>query len=370
MGRAREDDREADVAGFSLGVDYWPGRSALALWQRFDADELREDFAHIAALGLAVVRFFVRWDDFQPQPGAPEPAMLARLVALVDLAAGAGLRTIPTLFCGAMDGQVYLPDWARGRDLYTGALLEEQLVFARAAGERLRAHPAILAWDIGHRFTDVWAPRRGSISTGGHGSTPAAEREIATWSRRLTDALRETSAIGTTAGTFAGDLTADRRVRFDSLCMPFAFASMQGAPDEVPVARGPLDPEALPFLAMLTAGFSHHPVFMTGVQAPDSTENVQAIWCTQVLDRLQADGRLGALWWWAGAHGIVRPDGSEKPLAHALAAFARQQRPLVAARDMPMISSTYYYRTLPTSMTTLYDAYLAFVAERRGGADA
>jgi len=314
------------------------------------------------------VRFFVRWDDFQPQTGPPDATMLARFVELVDLAAAAGLRTIPTLFCGAMDGRLYLPDWARGRDLYTGALLEEQLGFARAAGERVRAHPAILAWDIGHRFTDVWAPRRGSISTGGHGSTPAAEREIAAWSRRLTDALRETSAIGTTAGAFAGDLTTDRRVRFDSLCMPFAFASMQGAPGEVPVARGALDPEAIPFLAMLTAGFSHQAVFMTGVGTPDSTENVQAIWCTQVLERLHADGRLGALWWWSGARGMVRPDDSEKPIAHALAAFAREQRPLIAARDMPMISSTYYYRTLPTSMATLYDAYLGFVAERRGEA--
>jgi hypothetical protein len=32
---------------------------------------------------------------------------------------------------------------------------------------------------------------------------------------------------------------------------------------------------------------------------------------------------------------------------------------------MPMISSTYYYRTLPTSMQTLYDAFHGFIEERR-----
>jgi hypothetical protein len=30
---------------------------------------------------------------------------------------------------------------------------------------------------------------------------------------------------------------------------------------------------------------------------------------------------------------------------------------------MPMISAEYYYRTLPTSMRTVYDAFLLHVAE-------
>jgi endo-1,4-beta-mannosidase len=63
--------------------------------------------------------------------------------------------------------------------------------------------------------------------------------------------------------------------------------------------------------------------------------------------------------------GIVRTDGSEKPVAGALAAFARERRAVVEPHDMPMISSTYYYRTLPSSTKTLYDAFLGFVAQRR-----
>jgi endo-1,4-beta-mannosidase len=114
-----------------------------------------------------------------------------------------------------------------------------------------------------------------------------------------------------------------------------------------------------------------------------------AVYCTRVLERLHADGRLGAYWWcWADyadelrdeppcdqapherAFGIVRNDGSEKPVAAALAAFARQQRTVVSANDMPMISSTYYYRTLPVSTKTLFDAFLGFVRERRTAAQA
>jgi endo-1,4-beta-mannosidase len=97
---------------FSLGINYWPRRSAMAMWQRFDAGEIAEDFARIAALGLDTVRFFLRWSDFQPQPGALDATMLARLEALADLAARAGLRTMPTLFCGHMSGVNWLPAWS------------------------------------------------------------------------------------------------------------------------------------------------------------------------------------------------------------------------------------------------------------------
>jgi hypothetical protein len=133
---------------FSLGVNYWPRRTATAMWQRFDAGEIRPDFAHIAALGLDTVRFFLRWDDFQPR-----------------------------------------------------------------------------------------------------------------------------------------------------------------------------------------------------------------------ADRV-ADGRLGAYRWrWADY--LVRSDGSEKPVAAALAAFARQARTVVKPNDMPMIARAYYFRTLPASTRTLYEAFLRFVDERR-----
>ena len=426
---------------FSLGVNYWPRAGAAAMWRRFDAGEVREDFARIAGLGLDTVRFFVRWDDFQPHADRVESDMLARLETVVALAGEAGLKTVPTLFCGHLSGVNRLPAWAldrktpRGRyrtfsgerespfgagDIYTGRLLEAQLVFARAVGERLRAHPAVAAWDIGHRFSDVRQPARGKVATGGHGAESAADPVVAEWSRRLAAALGETPPV--TAGTSAADLLEDRDLRLAPLCAPFGFASMQGSSVFSPFARGRLDPEAVPFLAMVAAAFAFKPVLVTGfgnptcppdkfsafehfappgrppelVIAPDDSvfatypclsEDENAAYCTNVLERLHADGRLGAYWWgWSDApdalrdeppfdqaphelaRGIVRADGSEKPVAAALAAFARQAREVVPAHDMPMISSTFYYRTLPTSATTLYEAFLGFVAERRAAA--
>lgn len=427
---------------FSLGVNYWPRSSATAMWRRFDLGEIREDFARIAILGLDTVRFFVRWDDFQPRADAIDPQMLDRLESVVTIAFEAGLQTMPVLFCGYMSGVNWLPAWSldpkrpRGRyrtitgerespcgigDLYAPPLLDAQVFFARAAGERLRAHPGVKAWDIGHKFSNVREPSHAKVSTGDHGAASAAEPQVAEWSRRLTRALEETSALPITAGTYGGDITEDRDIRLASLCAPFAFASMQGSSLFSAFARNRLDPEVVPFLAMIAASFSFKPVLVTGLGnptcppdkfsaferfalpgeppnptiSPDDTafatypcltEAENAMYCTAVLERLHADGRLGAYWWcWTdyapelrdqppfdlAPHeltcGILRNDGSEKPVAAALSGFAKEQRTIVKPNDMPMISSTYYYRTLPTSTRTLYDAFLGFVRERRSG---
>ena len=412
---------------FSLGINYWPRRSAMQMWRRFDAGEIREDFARIAGFGLDAVRFFLRWDDFQPAPDAIDETMLSRLEAVADLAAHAGLRTMPTLFCGHMSGVNWLPAWSldpttpHGRfrticgdsesvygigDFYTGELLDAQLLFARAVGQRLREHPAVIAWDLGNEFTNL--------------REPANEFDAAEWGRRLTDALGAASAIPTTAGTHGEDLTRDRHLRLGSLCAPFPFATMHGYTVYSAFSRSRLDPEVVPFLAHLAAGFSRKPVLFSEfgnptcpppklspyerVALPDEppnptispddpvlasfaclTEAEMASYCKDVLERLHADGRLGAYWWcWADyadelrdeppfdraphelSFGIVRGDGSEKPVAAALAAFAREGRTVRPPLDVPMIAETYWYRTLPKSMHTLYDAFVRAVEERRG----
>jgi hypothetical protein len=395
------------------------------MWERFDAGEIRADFAHIAALGLDTVRFFLRWDLFAPQPDAVDTLMLERLETVVNAAGDCGLQAMPVLLGGYLGGPARVPAWARDAsdpqgvgNIYTGVPLEAQEYFARAAAQRLRGHPALGAWDIGHRLSSMRRPSSVKVSAGEHSSAPADEAVVAAWSRRLTAALQTFDATPVTLGTHSDDLTADRNIRLGSLCAPLSFASMQATSVEVAFARGRLDPEMLPFLALLTAAFSYKPVLITGFGnptcppgtfsaferfalanepptitiAPDDpvfapypclTEDENAFVCTNMLERLHADGRLGALWWsWSDAapdgdaavsperehqrsFGIVRSDGSERPVAAALAAFAARRSEVVAPHDMPLIASAYYYRTLPTSTSTLYEAYLRFIAARR-----
>jgi endo-1,4-beta-mannosidase len=403
---------------FSLGINYWPRSSAMAMWRHFDPGEIREDFLRIAGLGLDAVRFFLRWDDFQPRIDALDPVMLERLVTLVDLAMDAGLRVMPTLFCGHMSGVNWLPEWSLDRstshgrfrtiagdaesphgigDFYRGPLLEAQLAFARAVGERLARHPAIVAWDLGNEFSNL--------------REPASERDAADWSRRLCDVLATASAIPTTAGTHGEDLTRERRLRLSSLADPYPFATMHGYTVYSAFTRDRLDPEVVPYLAALAAALARKPVLFSEfgnptcppgrvspyerVAMPDEppnppvppddplrspyaclTEDEMAVYCTRVLDRLHADGRLGAYWWcWADyadalratppfdraphelSFGIVRADGSEKPVAAALAAFARERRTVVEAHDI-LMDETRYYADLPRSTFKGYARFL------------
>jgi hypothetical protein len=365
--------------------------------------------------------------------------MLDRLATEVAAAGEARLRAMPTLFCGHMNGVNFLPEWSldrtsrRGRyrtivgetespfgvgDIYSGPLLEAQVRLARAVAERLGAHPALAAWDLGHDFGSVHAPAGAKVFAGEHSTVPAAEPQVAEWSRRLTSALRASAPVAVTAGTSAADVTHDRNLRFGSLCAPFAFASMQGTNVDLAFARNRRDPDAIPFLATIAASFSYKPVLVSGFGNPTCppgkfsaferfaseheppnqtispsdgvfatypclTEDENAAYCRAVLARLHADGRLGAYWWcWTDypgdvrdeppfderphemTCGIVRADGSEKPVARALAAFASESRSVKREFDMPMIASTYYYRTLPASTTTLYEAYLRTVGDR------
>ena len=416
-----------EPARFSVGINYWPRRSAMAMWRLFDAGEIAEDFARIAGLGLDTVRFFLRWDDFQPAADTMDRAMLERLERVVALASEAGLCVMPTLFSGHMSGVNWLPAWTLDRatphgrfrtlardaespygigDMYAGPLLDAQVSFARTVGERLRDHPAIVAWDLGNEFTNLREPRDPYVA--------------ADWSRTLTKTLRAASGHAVVAGTHGEDLTRDRNLRFATFCQPHAFATMHGYSVYSGFARDRLDAEVVPFLASLAAAFSFKDVLFTEfgnptcppgklspferVAMPDEPptptispddplfatsaclrESEMATYCTDVLERLHADGRLGAYWWcWADyddalrdeppfdraphelTFGIVRSDGSEKPVAAALAAFAREQRSVLPATDRPTVSDTYYYRTLPTSTKTLYEAFLHTVDARRG----
>jgi hypothetical protein len=344
----------AEAKRFSLGVNYRPTDTATS----------GEDFTRMAELGLDAVRVLVPWAELQPQPDGVDADALDRIEALIVRARSAGLRVMPAL-AGTLDGVDVMPPWAAGQsNLYAGPLLDAQVAIAVALAERLRAYATtIVAWDIGHEFSRVRPPRTGKVSTGDHGSAPVSEQEVAAWSKAVAQPFR-TERMPVTAGTSQRDITDDTNVRLGSLCIPFAFASMQ-ATMPLPFGRGDLDPETVPFIAMVTAAFSFKPVLMTSVGC--EIDDAHASLASATLHRLHADGRLGAYWshWRDDERGILRIDGTERAVARALAAFAKTAPTVQRANDMPMISSTYYYRTLPDSTTTLYEAFLSFIESRR-----
>ncbi len=410
------------MASFLLGINYWPARSAMYMWERFDAGEIREDLARIRSLGLSVVRFFIMWDDFQPQAGEMDQTMLRHFDAFMDAVADAGLQAMPAFFTGHMSGVNYVPEWAldqarpHGRfrtfgrglreypwgagDFYSGPLLDACSLHVRAVGERARGHAGLYMWDLGNEFSNV--------------RSADSPQEASGWSQRLTEDLLEVSGIACTAGNHSEDMTDDRGIRPSSFCKPFACAVMHGYSVYSDFARSRTDPEVVPFLCQLWQSMSGKPVLFnefgnptcppntvspydreplpgdpvadTSKLPPNAapyaclTEDEMATYCREVLDRLQQRGALGAFWWnWADyvkaladtppfdrakhemTFGIVRSNGSFKPLADTLKRFAQESR-TVAPLPAPIVAEQEWYGNMDKAYhASLFQRYLAGV---------
>ena len=214
----------------------------------------------------------------------------------------------------------------------------------------------------------------------------------------LTDDLQSISGHPVTGGIHGEDLTRTGNIRPSSIAEPWAFATMHGYSVYSDFARDRTDVDVVPFLAALTASLSGKPVLFSEFGNPTCPPGASAgamptipsgvptcrfamrpKWRptrAAVLERLHAGGRLGAYWWcWADYHddfratppfdrapheltfGIVRSDGSTKPVATALSVFAREARSVVEPHD-PAIFEPAYYAGLPH---TTHDAYAQFL---------
>ena len=96
---------------FMLGVNYWPRKKAMYWWSDFDAGEVQEEFAIIQELGMSLVRIFLLWDDFQPEPDKILISSLNNLVTVADIAERNQLKLDVTFFTGHMSGPNWAPRW-------------------------------------------------------------------------------------------------------------------------------------------------------------------------------------------------------------------------------------------------------------------
>jgi endo-1,4-beta-mannosidase len=348
-----------------------------------------------------------------------DPAMLRRFDGFMEALGDAGLRGIPTFFTGHMSGVNYLPEWVldstrpHGRfrtfgsrmqqyaygagDFYSMPLLEALRMHVRAVGERCRGHQALYLWDLGNEFSNLR-------------SAPSPQ-QAALWGKQLAGDLFKVSGAGSTAGNHGEDLTDDRGMRPSSFCEPLACAVMHGYSVYSHFARSRTDPEVVPFLCQLWQSMSGKAVLfdefgnptcppgtvspydrvpLPGEPLPEAaalpknaapyaclTEDEMATYCYEVMDRLQKRGALGAFWWnWADyaselantppfdqAHhemtfGIIRNDGSLKPVAHALQQFAEEGRRVVAPPAPIVREEDWYARMDKAYQKSLYEHYV------------
>ncbi len=167
---------------FHLGVNYWPRHRGVNMWTDWHPEEIDSEFAEIAGAGMDTVRVFLVWKEFQPirevytgggyklkvcfkndenvtpdnNPEMIDSIMSERFEKVLELGEKHNLKLIPTLFTVWMSGELLLPEFLDGRNIFSDpAILRYQALYAGYFAKKFRNHPAILAWDLGNEQNNV-----------------------------------------------------------------------------------------------------------------------------------------------------------------------------------------------------------------------
>ncbi len=286
---------------FHLGINYWPISSAMYWWERFDADEVNDDFIAIRDAGFDSVRIFLLWEDFQPAPDTVLDRSLSRLVTVADIAGRCGLSLLPTLFTGHMSGVNWIPEWALGsghapsrfRIVSNGKIvrarlknwyadegvLAAQCLLAREVASALSSHPALWAYDLGNENSNCVVP-------------PSSESAIE-WLDRTAAAIRSVdSSHPITMGLHMEDLEEDRKLGPREAARVCDFICMHGYPMYADWALSSTDAMMLPFLGLVTRWLGGKDVLFEefGAPAVNQKELTRVGAQTTVLDQAAAAG--------------------------------------------------------------------------------
>jgi hypothetical protein len=164
-----------------MGVNYWPASCGMEVWENFPSAEIQHDLDVILKLGLNCVRFFLLWQDFEPQEGVYDETKFDHLRDVLTWCQERGIYAHPSLFVGWMSGGVFYPAWFRGRNMFSDAVLvKRSAAFARHAAEVIAPfHDSVLAIDQGNELDCL--PE----------SSSAHPSEVIHWCQVVNDAIRE-----------------------------------------------------------------------------------------------------------------------------------------------------------------------------------
>lgn len=188
---------------FVVGCNYWASHAGTRMWSDWQPDVVEEDLRQLAEGGLQVLRVFPLWPDFQPltvlRGGAGRPyeyrlgedplpdteagqaglseEMLSRFQSFADLAQKYDLKLIVGLLTGWMSGRLFVPPALEGLNVITDPVaIKWESRFVRAFIRRFKAHPAVIAWDLGNEVNSM-------------ANVPCPEAAWA-WTSAITSAIR------------------------------------------------------------------------------------------------------------------------------------------------------------------------------------
>jgi len=364
---------------YPIGVNYWPRRTAVKMWTRWDPEGIAQDLREMRALGLNTVRFFLRTADFADAEANLRPEALEKLDTFLALCREHGLHVLPSLFVGHMSGMNFPIPWERGRDFYTDPeVLARSRRFVQEIVARYRDEEAILGWLLSNEVTHHAGKRETHV--------------LVNWMCALRDAIH---AVDPQRPIAAGDGADD--LKGNGLGYPEGalrdIAELGRVQDFISLHIYFDDNDSL--------RFSHTPAGLVrlcdvgvpvlaeefGLSTGLVAEEDQAAYFRVLLFSTWAAGAAGHLaWCWSDfptadlppyTHhphelffGITRSDGSEKPAAEEMRRFAHLLAKVDATRWAPaapqaaiLVPTTFYvnypFRSVDRQqlLKTLLEAY-------------
>lgn len=165
-----------------LGANYWASHAATQMWSKWDEAEVEKDLKVLAESGMAVLRVFANWAEFQPivevhrasghedepretrmflseelRPDTPagfagvDERMMERFDKFCDIAEKYGLKLIVCPLTGQMTFRLFCPPACEGKNAYSHPYcLKWEARYMKYFVERLKDKKAIAAWEIGN----------------------------------------------------------------------------------------------------------------------------------------------------------------------------------------------------------------------------
>ncbi|RLG75684.1 MAG: glycoside hydrolase family 42, partial [Thermoprotei archaeon] len=140
---------------FLLGVNYWPRKTNIRMWRDWDEDAVREDVEAMKKMGIRVVRFFLKNEDFADERGLPRGEALDKLGRFLDILGDAGIAGFATFLVGHMSGENWPIPWTTFEDLYKPDSIEKTCRFVETVVSRFREHRAVAGWILSNELSLV-----------------------------------------------------------------------------------------------------------------------------------------------------------------------------------------------------------------------
>lgn len=199
-----------------IGFNYWPSRSGVHCWKRFDLAEWEEDFRAIRARGFNTLRMFLLWEDFQPAEDCVNERALEQLARVAQLAAQYDLWLMPTLFQGWMSGTNFDPPWRAGRNhIRDMGMRRAMVLLARRVAEALREADHIIAIDLANEIRVICPDVDGA--------------SVAAWTGELATAI-QAARPGTLVTNGVDDGPMHAASKWDYASQRVDFTAMHGYP--------------------------------------------------------------------------------------------------------------------------------------------